>query len=132
MAKPLPAEGFAVGQAQPRRLMQDAGLAVRRRTRRGPVTTDSQHRDPVAPNLLARQFEGDKPDHVWGEEMTDVWTAEGGVSVAVRRDVYSRKGVGWAMRAHIDSALVQEALRRALGRRNPTTGLLHHADRGSQ
>jgi putative transposase len=46
--------------------------------------------------------------------------------------LYSRKVVGWAMSAHIDSALAQEALRMTLGRRHPTTGLLHHSDRGSQ
>jgi putative transposase len=77
MAKPLQAEGLAVGRAQARRLMQDAGLAVRRRTRRGPVTTDSQHRDPVAPNLLARPCEVEQPNHVWVGDMTYVWTAEG-------------------------------------------------------
>jgi putative transposase len=132
MAKQLQAEGFAVGRAKARRLMQDAGLVVRRRTRRGPVTTDSQHRYPVAPNLLARQFEVETPNHVWGGDITYVWTAEGWLYVAVLLDLYSRKVVGWAMSAHIDSALVQEALRRALGRRNPTTGLLHHSDRGSQ
>jgi putative transposase len=132
MAKQLQAQGFAVGRAKARRLMQDAGLAVRRRTRRGPVTTDSQPRYPVAPNLLARQFAVDKPDHVWVGDMTYVWTAEGWLYVAVLLDLYSRKVVGWAMSAHIDSALVQEARRMALGRRNPTTGLLHHSDRGSQ
>jgi len=132
MAKQLQAQGFAVGRAKARRLMQDAGLAVRRRTRRGPVTTDSQHRYPVAPNLLARQFEVDKPDHVWVGDMTYVWTAEGWLYVAVLLDLSSRKVVGWAMSAHIDSALVQEALRMALGRRHPTTGLLHHSDRGRQ
>jgi putative transposase len=132
MAKQLQAEGFAVGRAKARRLMQDAGLVVRRRTRRGPVTTDSQHRYPVAPNLLARQFEVETPNHVWVGDITYVWTAEGWLYVAVLLDLYSRKVVGWAMSAHIDSALVQEALRRALGRRNPTTGLLHHSDRGSQ
>jgi putative transposase len=70
MATQRQAEGVAVGRAKARRLMRDAGLAVRRRTRRGPVTTDSQHRYSVAPNLLARQFEVEKPDHVWGGDMT--------------------------------------------------------------
>jgi putative transposase len=132
LAKPRQAQGVAVGRAKARRLRQDAGLAVRRRPRRGPVTTDRQHRYPVAPNLLARQVEVDKPEHVWVGAMTSVWTAAGWLDVAVRLEVYARKGVGWAMRAPIDSALVQEALRMALGRRNPPTGLRHHADRGSQ
>ena len=132
MAKQLQAEGFAVGRAKARRLMQEGGLAVRRRTRRGPVTTDSQHRYPVAPNLLARQFEVEKPEQVWAGDMTYIWTTEGWLYLAVRLDVSSRKVVGWAMSAPIDSALVQEALRMALGRRDPTTGLLQHSDRGRQ
>jgi transposase InsO family protein len=77
MAKQLQAEGFVVGRAKVRRLMQEAGLTVRRRTRRGPVTTDSQHRYPIAPNLLARQFEVEKPNQVWAGDITYIWTAEG-------------------------------------------------------
>jgi len=128
----LQAEGFAVGRAKARRLMQEAGLTVRHRTRRGPVTTDSQHRYPVAPNLLARQFKVEQPNQVWAGDITYIWTAEGWLYLAVLLDLYSRKVVGWAISAHIDSALVQEALRMARGRRGPTTGLLHHSDRGSQ
>ena len=36
------------------------------------------------------------------------------------------------MSHRIDSALVQTALRMALGRRAPATGLLHHSERGGQ
>jgi putative transposase len=42
MARQLQAEGFAVGRAQARRLMRQAGVAVQRPQRRGPVTTDSR------------------------------------------------------------------------------------------
>jgi putative transposase len=52
--------------------------------------------------------------------------------VAVLLDLYARKVVGWAMSSHVDAALVQEALRMALGRRRPSAGLMHHSDRGSQ
>ena len=124
MAIQRQAEGLAVGRAKARRLMQDAGLAVRRRTRRGPVTTASQHRYPVASNLLARQFEVEKPDHVRVRDMTSVGITAGWLSVAVRLDWHSRRVVGWATSAHIDPALVQEALRMALER-------LHPSNRGS-
>jgi putative transposase len=40
--------------------------------------------------------------------------------------------VGWAMRSHIDTDLVQHTLEMALGRRRPSAGLVHHSDRGSQ
>jgi putative transposase len=43
LAKPRQEEGFAVGRAQARRLMQEAGVSVRRPRARGPMTTDSRH-----------------------------------------------------------------------------------------
>ena len=132
MAKQLQAAGFAVGRYKARQLMRQAGIVVRRRPRRRPVTTESRHGYHVAPNLLARQFDVDQPDQVWAGDITYVWTAEGWLYVSVLLDLYARKVVGWAMSAHIDAALVRSALHMALGRRQPAAGLLHHSDRGSQ
>jgi transposase InsO family protein len=132
MAKQLQAEGFAVGRAKARRLMHQAGVAVQRPKRRGPVTTDSRHGYAVAPNLLVRQFDVAQPDQVWGGDISYVWTAEGWLYVSTLLDLYSRKVVGWAMRSRCDTLLVQDTLQMALGRRHPAAGLLHHADRGSQ
>jgi transposase InsO family protein len=131
MAKQLQAEGFPVGRYKARRLMQAAGVAVRHRTR-APVTTDSRHGYAVAPNLLARQFTVEQPDTVWAGDITYLWTAEGWLYLAAVLDLHSRKIVGWALSSRIDAALVQEALRMALGRRGPAPGWLHHSDRGSQ
>lgn len=47
-------------------------------------------------------------------------------------DLFSRRVVGWALQPHLRAELALEALHRALGRRVPDTGLLHHSDRGSQ
>ena len=47
-------------------------------------------------------------------------------------DVYSRAVVGWSMSVRCDEALVESALKRAVARRRPQAGLLHHSDRGSQ
>jgi transposase InsO family protein len=77
MAKQLQADGFMVGRYQARRLRQRAGITVQRRPKRHPMTTDSRHGYGVAPNLLARQFDVDKPHHVWAGDITYVWTAEG-------------------------------------------------------
>jgi transposase InsO family protein len=132
MAQQLQADGYAVGRYKARRLMQHAAVTVQRRPKRQPVTTDSRHRFGVAPNLLARQFDVAKPNHVWAGDITYVWTAEGWLYVAVLLDLYARKVVGWATSPHVEAALVQEALCMALGRRQPARGLLHHADRGSQ
>jgi putative transposase len=132
MAKQLQEEGFHVGRAKARRLMKAAGVSVQRPKRRAPMTTDSRHGYGVAPNLLARQFDVSAADQVWAGDITYIWTAEGWLYLAVLLDLYSRKVVGWAMRSHIDTTLVQDALQMALGRRHPAAGLLHHSDRGSQ
>ena len=132
MAKALQEEGFSVGRAKARRLMKEAGVMVKRPQRRGPVTTDSRHGYEVAPNLLARQFDVAQPDQAWAGDITYVWTAEGWLYVSTLLDLYSRKVVGWAMSARIDTTLVVDALQMALGRRRPWAGLIHHSDRGSQ
>jgi len=132
MAKALQAEGFAVGRVKARRLMKEAGVKVARAKHRAPMTTDSRHGYEVAPNLLARHFDVDEPDHAWVGDITYVWTAEGWLYVSTLLDLYSRKIVGWAMSSRIDKTLVADTLEMALGRRRPSAGLLHHSDRGSQ
>jgi putative transposase len=86
----------------------------------------------VAPNLLARQFDVEPPDHVWAGDITYVWPREGWLYVSVLLDLYARQVVGGAMSSPIDTTFVQDALPMALGHRHPSAGLLHHSDRGSQ
>jgi putative transposase len=132
MAKQLQDEGFLVGRWKARRLMQQAGVSVRCRSRRRPQTTDSRHGFRVAANLLERQFDVDRPNTAWCGDITYLWTEEGWVYLSVLVDLYSRKVVGWAMSQHLAVTLVADALRMALGRRSPAAGLIHHSDRGSQ
>lgn len=131
MAQELRAEGFAVGRCQARRLMQEAGIEVRRKCR-FKLTTDSRHRLPVAENLLDRQFEVSAPNRVWAADITYLWTNEGWLYLAVVIDLYARRVVGWALSERMQAPLVCDALRMALGRRRPPPGLIHHSDRGSQ
>ena len=132
MAKALQAEGFVVGRYRARSLMKKAGVSVRRRTTRRPQATDSDHRYQVAPNELARQFDVEAPNVAWAGDITYLWTREGWLYLVVLLDLYSRKVVGWAMREHVNTKLVSQALEMAVGRRQPADGLLHHTARGSQ
>lgn len=77
MARSLQDEGYKVGRAKARRLMAEAGVGVKRAKRRGPVTTDSRQGYNIAPNVLARQFDADRPDQAWVGDMTYIWTGEG-------------------------------------------------------
>lgn len=127
----LRAEGQRCGKKRVARLMQELGLSARPRKHRT-RTTDSQHEQPVAPNLLNREFTASAPNVKWVADITAIWTAEGWLYLAVVLDIFSRMVVGWAMASHRDAALVEQAAHMALARRQPEPGLLHHADRGSQ
>src|SRR5439155_666349 len=113
------------------RLMRDRGLAARRR-RRFRVTTHSRHPFPIAPNVLARQFERAVPDQAWVTDITYIPTGEGWLYLAVIVDLCSRFAVGWAMSERVTDDLTLDALGMALARRRPAPGLMHHSDRGSQ
>ena len=113
------------------RLMRVRGLVARRR-RRFRVTTQSRHPFPIAPNVLARQFERARPDQAWVTDITYIPTGEGWLYLAVILDLCSRVAVGWAMSDRITDDFTLDALGMALARRRPPPGLLHHSDRGSQ
>lgn len=100
--------------------------------RRFVLTTDSNHTQAPAANLLDRQFDVPLPDRVWCSDITFVPTRKGWLFLALVMDLCSRKIVGWAMADHMRSELVCDALLMALRRRRPGPGLLHHSDRGVQ
>lgn len=113
------------------RLMQEEGLKARVR-KRFTCTTMSDHDQPVAPNLLARQFKADAPNQRWVGDTTEFLIGESSkLYLAAILDLFSRFVVGWAIGVANDRHLVLQALRMALKRRCPDSGLLHHSDRGS-
>jgi len=67
-------------------LRKEAGITVKRRKKRGPVTPDSRHRLGVAPQVLARPFGVGKPDPAWAGDITSIWRAEGWLSLSVLLD----------------------------------------------
>jgi putative transposase len=111
--------------------MRQQGLTHQRK-RRTIRTTDSNHTNPVAANLLCQDFTATQADTVWVTDITYVATDEGWLYLASFKDVYSRMIVGWAMSDRCDEALVTSALHMALGRRRPREGMILHSDRGSQ
>lgn len=127
----LQKEGVAAGRYKVRRLMDRLGLDVRF-PKRFKATTDSDHEEAIAPNLLDRQFAVTEPNQVWTTDITCVWTLAGWVYVAVVMDLFSRQIVGWAIDNHMRASLCVSALQMAFWRRKPEAGLLHHSDRGSQ
>lgn len=130
----LQTEGLPASPKRVARLMREEGLVARPRNAYRVSTTNSQHDDPVAPNLLARQFDvnGVGLNRVWVADMTYIPTREGMLYLATVLDLGSRRCVGWAMRDTLEVELVLSALRMARDARRPARGLIHHSDRGSQ
>ncbi len=128
----LQARGIHCGRKRVVRLMQALGISAQPKRRRKPMTTKSDPTARFAPNLLDRDFHASIPNTRWVTDTTAVPAAEGWLYLAVVLDLFSRMVVGWAMAATEDGELVELALRMALARRHPETGLLHHSDRGSE
>lgn len=125
-------DGFAVGRRRVARLMRLHGLRGLPSVSYRGSTTNSDHDQPVAPNLLEREFTVDAPNIAWVGDITYLPTQDGWVYLAVLIDLFSRKVVGWALADHMRTDLCMEALRSALATRQPPPGLIHHSDRGSQ
>jgi transposase InsO family protein len=130
----LQAEGLPASPKRVARLMREDGLVARPRRRWRVSTTNSNHTNPIAPNLLARQFDvnGMGLNRVWVADMTHIPTREGPLYLATVLDLGSRRCVGWAMRETLEVELALSALRMARDARRPSAGLIHHSDRGSQ
>ncbi len=128
----LRGQGVSYNRKRIARLMRQVGLRGSDRRKRRPVTTHSNHQQPIVANLLARNFHANQPNQTWLGDITYIDTAEGWLYLAGIEDVFSRKIVGWAMSDHLETDLVEGALEMAVKHRQPAAGLLHHSDRGSQ
>lgn len=96
-------------------------------------TTDSNHSNPVANNVLNRDFKAERPNEKWVTDITYVETAEGWLFVAAIIDLFSRKVIGYSMADHMRTSLVVSALRMALMRGRKIVGEIWlHSDRGVQ
>ena len=124
-------QGHRIGEHRVARLMRQDGIRAKT-VKKWRATTQSQHRFPVAANTLNRQFTVESPNRVWAGDLTYVWTTEGWLYLAVILDLYSRLVIGWAMGQRLTGELAEQALLMALTNRQPSAGLLHHSDRGSQ
>ena len=131
MTAELKARGHECSENTVAKLMRTSGIRAKT-PRRFVRTTDSNHRLPVAENLLARGFEPTGPNESWRADITYIPTAEGGLYLAVVEDLFRRMVVGWSMDESMESRLVVDALEMAIARRRPGAGLLAHSDRGSQ
>jgi putative transposase len=126
----LKANDVKVSRKRVARLMRLEGIKARAR-RRYRCSTMSDHDQPVAPNILARNFEAAVPNQRWVGDATELYVPGGKMYLVSVLDLFSRMIVGWAVSAVNDRHLAMKALEMAIKRRCPGAGLLHHTDQGS-
>ena len=132
----LKREMIEVARCTVTRLMRQMGLhgAVRGKPAR---TTISDRSTPCPADRVNRQFRAARPDALWVSDFTYVATWSGTVYVAFVFDVFSRRIVGWRTATTMTTDIVLDAIEQAIWIRQRAgvtdfSGLVHHADRGSQ
>ena len=127
-------QGEQVGRDRVARLMRQAGVKGAKRRGKPWRTTIADPKAKKRPDLVNRQFTADRPDALWVGDFTYLRTWEGRMYFAFLIDVFSRMIVGWQLATHMRTDLVLDALRMALGTRQPGADvqLVQHTDQGSQ
>jgi putative transposase len=127
----LRSEGINCSKNRVSRLMKKQGIAVKTR-KKYKRTTNSNHKLPVANNLVEMKFNPDRANRLWTTDITYIWTKEGWLYLAVVLDLWSRTVISWKADNVMDESLVSSVLNKAIGTRKPDKGLIVHSDRGSQ
>src|SRR5439155_995228 len=122
--------GVRVGRKRVERLMRRLGLSglVPKRYRRTTIRVPGVR---VADDLVERDFNPSGPNQLWVADIKYVRSWQGWLYLAAVVDCYSRRVVGWSMRADLEAELVVDALEMAVARRRPGTGLVHPSEPGA-
>lgn len=125
-------EGFKqVSNNRVARLMRELGLKCKT-VKKFVATTNSNHTEPVAENLLNRNFTTAKPNQVWVSDITYIRIDRKWHYLTVFIDLFSRAVVSWDLSDSLDRSSVIHALKKGIARRKPPKGLMIHSDRGIQ
>lgn len=127
----LAADGFPAGVGRIKRLRQQMHIRCKQK-RKFKATTHSDHKLPVAENLLNQTFAAKRPNEAWVTDITYIPTGEGWLCLAGIKDIYTCEIVGYALGERMTKDLVGRALFQAVTVKRPPPGLVHHSDRGSQ
>jgi putative transposase len=120
-----------VSRTRVARHMKEMGLKCRYVKKFVP-TTDSKHDEPVAPNLLDRQFSTPTPDTVYVTDIAYLKVGRKWHYLTVFMDLFSRIIVGWDLSNSLERHSAIRARNKAIQKRRPGQGLMIHSDRGVQ
>lgn len=120
-----------VGKNRVARIMKENNLKCKS-VKKYRTTTDSRHNEPIAENLLNRQFNVSEPNKVWVGDITYFKIHGKWYYLSIFIDLFSRIVVGWDISNSLHRASTVKALKKAVLRRKPKAGLMIHTDRGVQ
>lgn len=124
-------ENIACGRDKVSKLMNENNIHSRLK-RKFKATTYSNHKYPVAPNLLNQDFKAEKPNEKWVGDITYIATDEGWLYLASIEDLFQKEIVGWSLGTRMTRDLVIGAMEQAITKHRPDAGLIFHSDRGVQ
>ena len=127
----LSAHNIQLGRDAMFTLLSEEGLLIKKRKRKGSITTFSKHRFKRYPNII-RDFIPTAPNHLWVSDITYIHLKNEFAYLSLITDAYSRKIVGFYLNKDLSAIGPLMALKMAL-KYNPTRdNLIHHSDRGCQ
>jgi putative transposase len=127
----LTVQGFKIGRDAMFDLLAEQGLLVKRRKRKGYLTTLSKHRFKRYPNII-RDFVPVAPNQLWVSDITYIHLQQGFAYLSLITDAYSRKITGFCLRDDLSAKGPLQALKSALESNPGNHDLIHHSDRGVQ
>jgi putative transposase len=123
--------GFLCSYGLVHSICKDNGIRTKAKHKPKPLT-DSNHKEPVAENLLQQNFAAETPNQKYVGDITYIATCEGFLYLSGVLDLFDSTLVGWKVDDTMHRELVMGAFRDAVKRHHPQKGLIFHSDRGSQ
>jgi len=126
-------QGIKISRPRVARLMKKEGLMSIIHRKYKVCTTDSNHNNPVAKNLLDQNFSVSSPGNVWVSDITYIPTDQGWLYLTIIMDLFDRKIIGWALSSTLKTTdTVIPAFKMANINRKINKKLIFHSDRGVQ
>ena len=122
---------FQIGRDALFALLSDRNLLVRKRKRKGSITTFSKHRYRKYPNII-KGYIPIAPNLLWATDITYIHVGTGFAYLSLITDLYSHKVVGFCLHKTLSAKGPLLALKMALKSAGDVSQLIHHSDRGVQ
>jgi transposase InsO family protein len=126
----LRSQGMIANHKRIARIMREDNLLAVRQSWFQPV--DDSLRAARIYLILAKRMTLLGPNQLWVADITYIRLAREFVYLAVVLDAFSRKVIGWALGRSLKAQLPVCALERAIAKRRPPPGVVHHSDQGVQ